>query len=62
MFDKGLNDVEELKYLEDLENASSVEQTAVSSTSLDEFLGSTMLPSDLLDLLDGIPGEVINTS
>ena len=36
MFDKGLNDVEELERLEDLEKASSVERIAASSTFLDD--------------------------
>ena len=62
MFNKGLNDVEELERLKDLKKASSVERIAALSTSLDKFLSSIILPSDLSDLLNGIPGEVINTS
>ena len=54
--------MEELERLEDLEKASSIERIVALSSSLDEFLSSSILPSDLLDLLNGIPGEATNTS
>ena len=62
MFDKGLNDVEELERLEDLEKASSAKRIAASSTSLDEYFNPSIPPSDLSAWFDRTFGEAANTS
>lgn len=46
MFDKGLDDVEELERLEDRERAAEVERAAAASLSLDDFLCSGALSPD----------------
>lgn len=49
MFDKGLEDVEELKLLEALKHAASVERIAYSLSSLDEFLSSDIFSASILE-------------
>ena len=55
MFDKGLNDIKELEYLEDLEKASEVKRVATSSSNFDDFSGSLLLNS--LTQLSSLPGR-----
>ena len=47
MFNKGLNNVKELEYLEDLEKASKVERVAISSSNFNDFSGS-LSPNSLI--------------
>ena len=60
MFDKGLNDVEELERLEDLEKASEVERVAISSSNFDDFSGS--LSPNSLTWLSSLPGGNVEST
>ncbi len=55
MFDKGLDDVEELERLEDLEKASEVEQALAECPTFSEFGGSgTLSPGALEWIAQGV--------
>ena len=52
MFDRGLDDVEELERLEELEKSSEVERAVTGAPTLDEFFSSRALSPGTLSWLD----------
>jgi len=49
MFDKGLNNVEELERLEELKKFGEVKRTVVEAPSFDDFISSSVFSSSTLD-------------
>ena len=60
MFDKSLDDVEELERLEDLERASEIERVAASSLTYDVF--SNSLSPDSLNWLPSFPSGTVEST
>ena len=58
MFDKGLDDVEELERLEDMEKAAEVERSVASASSLSEYFDPNFLSAEAQNWLAGSPLEV----
>ena len=52
MFDRGLDDVEELERLEELEKSLEVERAVTGAPTLDEFFSSRALSPGTLSWLD----------
>ena len=52
MFDRGLDNVEELERLEELEKSLEVERAVTSAPTLDEFFSSRALSPGILSWLD----------
>ena len=52
MFDRGLDNVEELERLEELEKSSKVEQAVTGAPTLNEFFSSRALSPGTLSWLD----------
>ena len=52
MFDRGLDDVEELERLEELKKSSEVERAVTGAPTLDEFFSSRALSPGTLSWLD----------
>ena len=48
MFDKGLDNIEELERLEELEKSSEVERAVTGALTLNEFFSSRALSSETL--------------
>jgi len=49
MFDKGLNDIEELERLEELEKFGEVERAVVEASYFNDFTGSSVFSPSTLD-------------